>query len=50
MDNRSSAGASQLKENLRGSIASVGASVSDSVARGRDAVGAVRRLQWVRVV
>jgi ElaB/YqjD/DUF883 family membrane-anchored ribosome-binding protein len=40
MDNRGSAGASQLKENVRGSIASVGASVSDSVARGRDAVGA----------
>jgi ElaB/YqjD/DUF883 family membrane-anchored ribosome-binding protein len=40
MDNRGSAGASQLKENVRGSIASVGASVSDSVARDRDAVGA----------
>jgi ElaB/YqjD/DUF883 family membrane-anchored ribosome-binding protein len=41
MDNRSSAGASQqLKENLRGSIASVGASVSDSAARSRDAIGA----------
>jgi ElaB/YqjD/DUF883 family membrane-anchored ribosome-binding protein len=40
MDNRGSASASQLKENVRGSIASVGASVSDSVARGRDAIGA----------
>jgi ElaB/YqjD/DUF883 family membrane-anchored ribosome-binding protein len=40
MDNRSSGGASQLKENLRGSIASVGASVSDSVVRGREAISA----------
>jgi ElaB/YqjD/DUF883 family membrane-anchored ribosome-binding protein len=40
MDNRSTAGASQFKENLRGSMASVGASVSDSVASSRDAIGA----------
>jgi hypothetical protein len=40
MDNRSSAGASQLRDNLRGSIASVGASVSDTMARSRDAIGA----------
>jgi ElaB/YqjD/DUF883 family membrane-anchored ribosome-binding protein len=40
MDNSSSGGASQLKENVRGSITSVGASASDSVARGRDAIGA----------
>jgi ElaB/YqjD/DUF883 family membrane-anchored ribosome-binding protein len=48
MDTRSSesqigghfAGAAQLKENVRSSAASVGASVSESVARGRDAVSA----------
>jgi ElaB/YqjD/DUF883 family membrane-anchored ribosome-binding protein len=48
MDTRSSesqigghfAGTAQLKENVRSSTASVGASVSESVARGRDAVGA----------
>src|ERR1700722_14644040 len=31
---------SSLKENVRGAAASVGSSVSESVARGRDAVGA----------
>jgi ElaB/YqjD/DUF883 family membrane-anchored ribosome-binding protein len=46
MDNRSSeigghfAGATALKENLRNSATSVGASVSESAARARDAVGA----------
>lgn len=48
MDTRSSesqigghfAAAAQLKENVRSSAASVGASVSESVARGRDAVSA----------
>jgi ElaB/YqjD/DUF883 family membrane-anchored ribosome-binding protein len=40
MDNRSTSGASLLEENLRGSIASAGASVSDSVASSRDAIGA----------
>jgi ElaB/YqjD/DUF883 family membrane-anchored ribosome-binding protein len=48
MDTRSSesqigghfAGVGQLKENVRSSAASVGASMSESVARGRDAVSA----------
>jgi ElaB/YqjD/DUF883 family membrane-anchored ribosome-binding protein len=45
MDNRSSesqlgGGAAQLRENVRNSAAAVGASVSESVARGRDAIGA----------
>jgi ElaB/YqjD/DUF883 family membrane-anchored ribosome-binding protein len=40
MDNRGTAGASQLKENVRGSISSVGASISDTMARSREAVGA----------
>jgi ElaB/YqjD/DUF883 family membrane-anchored ribosome-binding protein len=48
MDNRSSesqigghfAGTSQLKENLHGSVALVGASVSESMARSRDAISA----------
>jgi ElaB/YqjD/DUF883 family membrane-anchored ribosome-binding protein len=34
------AGTAQLKENVRSSAASAGASVSESVARGRDAVSA----------
>ena len=34
------AGVSQLKENLRGSVASVGASVSESAGRGSDAISA----------
>lgn len=33
-------GAGSIKENARGAAASVGSAVSDSVARGRDAVGA----------
>jgi ElaB/YqjD/DUF883 family membrane-anchored ribosome-binding protein len=48
MDNRNSesqiggrfASATQLKESVRDSAASVGASISESAARGRDAIGA----------